>query len=68
MPSHTNEIALEACIERHLTGGVSAMPLPGSSLVAGGRGGTPTTSKGAGYQRGKSTDFNAEFAIDETMF
>ncbi|MDP3851101.1 MAG: type I restriction endonuclease [Luteolibacter sp.] len=66
MPSQTNESALEACIERHLTGGVSAMPWPG---VPFGDDVTPyQTSKGAGYLRGKSTDFNTEFAIDETRF
>ncbi len=32
MPSQTTEAALEACIERHLTGGVSVMPSEGGSL------------------------------------
>lgn len=64
--SKTNEASLEACIERHLTGGVSAMPIPGAAL---GDDVTPyQTSKGAGYLRGKSTDFNTEFAIDEAKF
>ena len=66
MPSQTKEAALEACIERHLTGGVSAMPLPGAALADDK---TPyQTSKGAGYLRGKAADFNTEFAIDEAKF
>ena len=66
MPSQTNESALEACIERHLSGGVSTMPVPGAGL--GDDEAPYQTSKGAGYLRGKSTDFNAEFAIDEAKF
>jgi type I restriction enzyme, R subunit len=62
----TNEAALEACIERHLTGGVSSMPVTGVPI---GEDQKPfQTSKGAGYLRGRSTDFNAEFAIDEGKF
>jgi len=63
MPTDTPEAELEACIERFLTGGVS----------------TPTTSGGevrdawkpyggAGYLRDQSSDFNAEFALDEAKF
>ncbi len=65
MSTITKESALEACIERHLTGGVSVMPSPGSMSddVA-----VYQTSKGAGYLRGKSTDFKPEFAIDESKF
>lgn len=66
MPSQTNESALEACIERHLTGGVSAMPTPGAAL--GDDEAPYQTNRGAGYLRGKSTDFNTEFAIDEAKF
>lgn len=66
MPSITTEAALEACIERHLTGGVSAMPSPGGPMSDDV--GVYQTSKGAGYLRGKSTDFNSEFAIDEGKF
>ncbi len=62
--SQTNEASLEACIERHLTGGVSAMP----GVLLGDDAPPYQTSKGAGYLRGKSTDFNAEFAIDEPKF
>lgn len=59
----TTEAALEACIERHLTGGVSVMPSPGGPMSDDVR--VYQTSKGAGYLRGKSTDFNSEFAIAE---
>lgn len=59
MPSQTNEAALEACIERHLTGGVSVMPAPVAPF--GDEEAVFQTSKGAGYQRGKSTDFNTKF-------
>ncbi len=66
MSTNTTEAALEACIERHLTGGVSAMPLPGAALADDK---TPyQTNKGAGYLRGKAADFNTEFAIDEAKF
>ena len=66
MVSNTKEAALEACIERHLTGGVSVMSSPGTPLTDDV--GVYQTSKGAGYLRGKSTDFNTEFAIDEQKF
>ncbi|MEY4244135.1 MAG: hypothetical protein RLZZ245_1720 [Verrucomicrobiota bacterium] len=66
MSTNTKESALEACIERHLTGGVSVMPSPGGPMSDDV--GVYQTSKGAGYQRGKSTDFNSEFAIDEAKF
>ena len=66
MVTNTKENALEACIERHLTGGVSVMPSPGGPISDDV--GVYQTSKGAGYLRGKSTDFNSEFAIDEGKF
>lgn len=66
MASQTTEAALEACIERHLTGGESVMPPPGGPMSDDV--GVYQTSKGAGYLRGKSTDFNTEFAIDEAKF
>jgi type I restriction enzyme, R subunit len=66
MATNTKESALEACIERHLTGGVSAMPVSG--IPIGDDEEAYQTSKGAGYQRGRSTDFNREFAIDEAKF
>src|ERR1035437_1979 len=66
MVTNTKEAALEACIECHLTGGVSVMPSPGTPLTDDV--GVYQTSKGAGYLRGKSTDFNSEFAIDEAKF
>lgn len=65
MPSDTSEKALEACIERHLTG-----------EVLGGKG--ITDAEGAeqeqeafahkGYRRGESGDFVPEFAIDHKLF
>jgi type I restriction enzyme, R subunit len=66
MPSQTNESALEACIERHLTGGVSVMSSPGDPISDDD--GLYQTSKGVGFLRGKSTDFKPEFAIDEAKF
>ncbi|MES2660469.1 MAG: type I restriction endonuclease [Verrucomicrobiota bacterium] len=66
MPSNTKENALEACIERHLTGGTSGATSDNGKLQE-----DPAvyqTGKGAGYLRGKSTDFNSEFAIDEAKF
>src|SRR5688572_30332161 len=56
--SQTNEAALEAYIERSLTGGVSGDEMA-SSVAA---------EPGAGYVRGKPGDYSAEFALDETMF
>ncbi|HEX7261388.1 MAG TPA: hypothetical protein VF258_06200 [Luteolibacter sp.] len=60
------EAALEACIERHLSGGVSVMPSEGDPM--GDDVAAYQTSQGAGYVRGKSTDFKPEFAIDEAKF
>ena len=65
MVTNTKESALEACIERHLTGGTTEN-VPSGYLAAGSE--VYQTSKGAGYLRGKSTDFNTEFAIDEAKF
>jgi type I restriction enzyme R subunit len=60
MPSQTTEAALEACIERALTGGVSPVP--------SGLGDHADRSYGGnGWKRGKPSDFNAEFAVDEAM-
>jgi type I restriction enzyme, R subunit len=64
--SKTNEAALEACIERHLTGGTgdaTSGSFPIAEDPAAYR-----TEKGAGYLRGKHSDFNTEFAIDELKF
>lgn len=61
MPSQTNEAALEACIERALTGGVS-VPAKDGVLQE------PESDYGGnGWRRGKPSDFNAEFAVDEAM-
>ena len=64
MLSNTTESALEACIERYLTGGVSAET--GSKGVSELLSVENYASKG--YLRGKATDFNSEFAIDEAIF
>ena len=64
MSSNTTESALEACIERYLTGGVSGEA--DSKGVSQPPSGESYASKG--YLRGKATDFNAEFAIDEAKF
>jgi type I restriction enzyme R subunit len=66
MSTNTTEAALEACIERHLTGGTSGVTSDNGKLRE-----DPAvyqTSKGAGYLRGSSTDFNSEFAIEEAKF
>jgi len=66
MPTDTTEAALEACIERFLTGDVST-PTSNDGKVQE----DPATyqaGKGVGYLRGQSSDFNAEFALDEAKF
>jgi type I restriction enzyme R subunit len=61
MSSQTNEAALEACIERALTGGVSVVA-KGAVIQE------PTPDYGGnGWKRGRPSDFNAEFAVDEAM-
>lgn len=66
MPSQTNEQALEAAIEKHLTG-ISREEL---STTASGVVAEPTSiyRAGNGYYMGNSNDFNAEYAIDEARF
>jgi len=61
MPSQTNEAALEACIERALTGGVTVAVKEAVLQES-----TPDYG-GNGWKRGKPSDFNAEFAVDEAM-
>jgi type I restriction enzyme R subunit len=60
MPSRTNEAALEACIERALTGGVTAAK---EAVLQEPR----SDYGGNACKRGKPGDFNAKFAVDETM-
>ncbi len=63
MSADTTEKALEACIERYLTGGVSDAPVKAGVMQE------PTPDYGSkGYARGKASDFNADFAIDEAKF
>ena len=61
MSSQTNEAALEACIERALSGGVTVAVKDGVLQAP-----TPDIG-GNGWKRGKPGDFNAEFAVDEAM-
>ncbi|MGD1979983.1 MAG: hypothetical protein PVJ98_11365 [Akkermansiaceae bacterium] len=63
MSSDTSEKALEACIERFLTGGVSNPP-PDEGKVKE----VAKPYGGVGYQRRDAKDFNAEFALDEAKF
>lgn len=66
MNSDTTEAALESCIERFLTGDVSKSDGDDGKVQQ-----DPATyqaAKGIGYVRGKSSDYNAEFAIDEAKF
>lgn len=58
MVSQTNEQALEAAIEKSLTGNSS------DGLNTGGQ----ATNHGAGYKIGFPTDFNMQYAIDERFF
>jgi type I restriction enzyme R subunit len=60
MPSQTTEAALEACIERALTGDQPALAGPVLRDVS-------TEQGGNGWKRGKPGDFNADFAVDEAM-
>lgn len=62
MSTNTTEAALEACIERHLTGFVDDGPEPDGVAVQ-----TKALEPNKGYLRGKFTDFNPEFAIDEEL-
>ena len=58
MVSKTNEQALEAAIEKSLTG------ITSEELKAGSR----ATNHGAAYKIGHPTDFNMQYAIDERFF
>lgn len=62
MPSQTNEAALEACIERALTGDVS---VAGKEGVFNDQ--SAASYGGNGWRRGSPSDYNAEFAVDEAM-
>ena len=55
MVSQTNEQALEAAIEKSLTG------ISSEELKAG----EQSTNHGSGYKVGFPTDFNMQYAIDE---
>lgn len=59
MTTNTTEAALEACIERHLTGYVSDISATGVEEDS------PPAPGHAGYVRGVSSDYNKDFAVDE---
>ena len=60
--SEMYEGALEACVENYLSGGVSEELIDGIVKER-----TPDYGS-KGYVRGKHSDYNAEFAIDEAKF
>lgn len=63
-PSNTSERALEESIEKFLSGAISDTGIPkGLEAVAAAQ--SDYGSKGAGYVRGRTQDFNAEYALDE---
>lgn len=71
MSSDTTEKALEACIERFFTGGISVESRGSDESPEHRSQEDPPDykrGKGIGYLRGKSSDYNAEFAIDEAKF
>ncbi len=61
MASQTTEAALEACIERALTGGVTVATKEAELQEP------PPDYSGNGWKRGKPGQFNAEYAVDEAM-
>jgi len=66
MPSQTNEQALEACIERRLTGTcLEELKTVQGNVVAERR---EIYRGGNGYTIGYADDFNAKYAIDEVRF
>lgn len=68
MPSQSNEQALEAAIEKKLTG-TTREELTGQGLTAGTWAEAKTQYRaGNGYWMGDPADFNAEYAIDTRRF
>ncbi len=73
MPSQTNEAALEAAIEKALTG-TCLEELPALSKVEGKAAGSTIQEaqalyrSGNGFYMGTAHDFNAQYALDETRF
>ena len=67
MPSQTNEAALEAAIEKHLTG--TCLEELGQNIgLQAVNEKTALYRAGNGYYMGVPEDFNAKFAIDELRF
>ena len=66
MPSKTNEQALEASIEKKLTGtSLEELKTTASQILEES---LPLYRAGNGYYIGQASDFNAKFAIDEVRF
>src|SRR5690554_4433078 len=68
MHSKTNEQALEAAIEKQLTGTTLETLKAEGLTVAGVNESNEMYRAGNGYYIGQPQDFNAQFAIDETFF
>ncbi|GEM55509.1 DEAD/DEAH box helicase [Flavobacterium branchiophilum] len=66
MPTQTNEAALEASIEKKLTGSCLEELKNDSSNTVNER--VELYRSGKGYYMGQSSDFNAKYAIDEVRF
>ncbi|PWK78450.1 type I restriction enzyme R subunit [Mucilaginibacter oryzae] len=67
MPSQTNEQALEAAIEKKLTG-TTLEEIRAASVAGAFAERRELYRSGNGYYIGAATDFNARFAIDEERF
>lgn len=67
MPSQTNEQALEAAIEKRLTG-ICLEELREQGNVSNVSERAELYRGGNGYYIGKASDFNAKYALDETRF
>lgn len=68
MPSQTNEAALEATIQKYLTG-TNLEELKAQSLTHSDAEDVPSVYRsGKGYFVGSPDDFNTQYAIDETRF
>lgn len=67
MPSQTNEQALEAAIEKKLTG-TCLEEIKAQNLAGGVAERVPLYRAGNGFYLGEPQDFNAQYAIDEKRF
>ena len=64
MPSQTNEQALEATIEKALTGTCLEELKPQANIICD----KPAPYSGKGFHMGYAEHFNATYAIDEVRF